>query len=438
MEFQICLLQAEQLRELEQSSGFGEKIQPAEIKLAFEFEFRNDGIAMDNVKKIKQRKFQHLMDRMERPGRVKSGKQDDLEAGLTEEMKEGSRKITKGKVTSQNFQPSLMASVRRKRKKGFQLAKERGHLLHLLNETEPGGKFSTILQKWRQHNREPFYKSPLNLDLKEYTIQYKQQNLSLPNEFLSSNIFKQIDDMETSEEKDQLLPSSSSSSREGEVKEGLRRDRTPASQRAPILPLKHNLGQDKLVRGNSEIRSESDKTRHVEVLPSQLTSLQNLLLGKRNQVSEGQSALRTDAKTPTQSSRPRSRPSPRPPQPLPSALPTLASAKPPLPVSAEEIAAYLLRNCPKTTLPHIRRICNAFGVGQRKSWRGEALVEQLGSQIEDAIKVTKASPARKRKRLELDLLKQKQSEERRQSSLLSRMMEIIVAPFRGIFRLTRM
>ena len=171
MEFQICLLQAEQLRELEQSSGFGEKIQPAEIKLAFEFEFRNDGIAMDNVKKIKQRKFQHLMDRMERPGRVKSGKQDDLEAGLTEEMKEGSRKITKGKVTSQNFQPSLMASVRRKRKKGFQLAKERGHLLHLLNETEPGGKFSTILQKWRQHNREPFYKSSLNLDLKEYTIQ---------------------------------------------------------------------------------------------------------------------------------------------------------------------------------------------------------------------------------------------------------------------------
>ena len=283
---------------------------------------------MDNVKKIKQRKFQHLMDRVERPGRVKSGKQEDLEAGLTKEMKEGSRKITKGKVTSQNFQPSLMASVRRKRKKGFQLAKERGHLLHLLNETEPGGKFSTILQKWRQHNKEPFYKSPLNLDLKEYTIQYKQQNLSLPNEFLSSNIFKQIDDMETSEEKDQFLPSSSSSSsREGEVKEGLWRDRTPASQRAPILPLKHNLGKDKLVRGNSEIRSESDKTRPVEVLPSQLPTVQNLLLGKRNQVSEGQSALRTDAKTPTQSSRPRSRPSPRPPQPLPSALPTLASAK---------------------------------------------------------------------------------------------------------------
>ena len=76
--------------------------------------------------------------------------------------------------------------------------------------------------------------------------------------------------------------------------------------------------------------------------------------------------------------------------------------------------------------------------GQRKSWRGEALVEQLGSQIEDAIKVTKASPARRRKRLELDLLKQKQSDERRPSSLLSRMMEIIVAPFRGIFHLTRM
>ena len=158
------LFQAEQLLELELSSGFGEKIESAaggrkeeaaarrkDIKLVFEFQLESDDQAKEeNVKNSVEQKekedHQQTRDKGEMPVRVKmfqGWNQEDLEAGLTDESTRGS---TKG---ANKFQ----SSVERKSKKGFQPNKERReHFTHVLNSTEKEaqGKFSTILQKWRQ------------------------------------------------------------------------------------------------------------------------------------------------------------------------------------------------------------------------------------------------------------------------------------------------
>ena len=417
-------MQAEQLLELELNSGFGEKIEAGaggrkEIKLVFEFELESDDLATENnVKKVAVEKkdeedHQQTREQGEMPVRVKmfqEGNQEGLEAGLTDESREGN---TKG---AKKFQSSFPNST----------------------ETESQGKFSTILKKWRRHNRRPFYKRPLNLDLKQYTIQFNQsQNLTLPTDFLKGNIFKQAAGNvriveqrgKVTAAKEQFYVKRRQRVR-GRIKDELPGDGNPSS---PNQFPNDSHGETKLSGGNSDLRSESDEIRSPPV--------PDLLLGQRKQVRGEPSVLRTDAKRTTQNSPtlPPSR-SPGRAKPSTSALPVVlsSSSKPSLAVSAEEIAAYLLENCPGTRLGHIRRICAAFGVGQRKSRRGEALVNQLGGQIEDAIRVTKVS-SRRRKRLKLEgkgVLRRKQSE-RQPPSLLSGIVEILQAPFRDIFRFTR-
>ena len=321
--------------------------------------------------------------------------------------------------------------------------KERGNITQVSDFKKTGvrGKFSTILQKWRQHNRQPFYKRPLNLGLKQYTIQFEKQNPTLPADFLKGNIFKQTDNVAIVEQtgkgasaKEQFLVKSWQTVRES-IKDKLQENGNPSSPSLPKLP-KNSHDETKL---SSDIRLESGKIKSSKVLPSQLTSVQNLLRGKMNPVRGDQGGLRSEAKRATTRLPPAraSRRPPAPARPSSSALPIISSSSKPstqsLPVSAEEIAAYLLANCPATRLRHIRRICTAFGVGQRKSRKGEAVENQQGSKIEDSKKVTKVRP-RRRKRL--GVLKHKQRE-RQLSSLLSRVMEIVNAPFRDIFSFAR-
>jgi len=431
--------EAEQLLELELSSGFGEKIQAgrkeqqlSEIKLVFEFELENDDLRKDNVKKSLEdtkKELRHTTSKWEMSGRGKMSKdkRENVEAMLTDKSREGNETPAKD--------PKFQPSIGRKRKNGLNVLYS--------NETETRGKFTSILQKWRRHNQQPFYKKPLNLDLKQYAIQFEQQNLTLPTDFLKGNIFKQFDYMAIVEERGKGTEAKKQSlvkSRQG-VRENIK-DGNPSSPSPPKFTNKSHK-ETKLKGGNSYIRSVSDRIRHVELSDAQ---------GKRNRMRGGHGASRMrlpqiwptrpqpthPSRSPTQ---PRSRPPSRPPvQASPSALPTISSSTKPsaqsLPVSAGEIAAYLLKNCPAARLVHIQRICAAFGVGQRKSRRGETLVEQLEGQIEDAINVTKVLP-RKRKRLKLSEIENQQSR-RQPSSLMSRMMEFIKAPLRGIFRLTRM
>jgi len=427
--------EAEQLLELELSSGFGEKIQVgrkeqqlSEIKLVFEFDLENDDLAKDNVEKSLEDTKKELQDttgKDEKPSREKmsEGLQKNVEAVLTDKSMEGNELAA--------MDPNFQSSIGRKRNNGMNVLNS--------NERETRGKFTSILQKWRQHNQQPFYKKPLDLDLKQYAIQFEQQNLTLPTEFLKGNFFKQVEYVPIVEEtgkgneaKEQSLDKSRQ-----RVRERIK-DENPLSLKLPKFS-KNSHKETKLKGGNSYIRSESDRIIPVEVWLAQ---------GKGNQMRGGHGAAQMKLPPnlpirlpPTQPSRPltlpRSRPLTQPSRPP--APPTISSTKhaaQSLPVSAEEIAAYLVKNCPVTRLGHIRRICSAFGVGQRNSRRGEALVEQLESQIEDAIKVTKVPP-KKRKRLELSNIKRQQSQ-RQPSSLMSRMMEFIKAPFRGIFRLTRM
>ena len=428
------LLQAEQLLELEISSGFGEKIQAgrkeqqlSEIKLVFEFELENDDLAKDNVKKSLEdtkKELRHTTGKEEMPnrGKMSKGKRKNVEAMLTDKSREGNEIPAEDPT---KIQPSI---GRKRSKYGLNVLNSNG--------TETRGKFTSILQKWRRHNQQPFYKKPLNLDLKQYAIQFEQQNLTLPTDFLKGNIFKQADYLAIVEErvkgteaKEQSLAKSRQRVRE-KIKDG--------NQSSPRLPKSPNNSHKKteLKGGNSYIRSVSDQMRPLEVSDAQ---------GKRNRMRGGHGASRMKLlriwptwPPTTQPSRSPTHPSRPPAQASPSTLPTISSTKPlaqSLPVSAEEIAAYLLKNCPAERLGHIWRICAAFGVGQRKSRRGETLLEQLESQIEDAIKVTKVPP-RKRKILKLSEIKRQQSQ-RQPLSLMSRMMEFIKAPFRGIFRLTR-
>ena len=108
-------MQAEQLLELELSSGFGEKIQAgrkeqqlSEIKLVFEFELENDDLRKDNVKKSLEdtkKELRHTTNKWEMSGRGKMSKdkRENVEAMLTDKSREGNETPAK----DPKFQPSI-------------------------------------------------------------------------------------------------------------------------------------------------------------------------------------------------------------------------------------------------------------------------------------------------------------------------------------------
>ena len=421
--------------EVEARSEFGEKIPPVrnesttKIKLVFDLELDNrdrDGPAMYSLENGTNGLHNRGMVVPESPSRDQG---DQLQRFLNF----GSKMKSSKKVTMSNRFPSSTKNID---KKGYRNRKHRMSL-------KPCGKFSAILEKWKKYNNQPLYKKPLSLNLKQYEVQFDPENLILPQDFLKGNPFKKVAGIPKEIGRDEGKAASgqflSRTRNQPMVK---REDGTLLFRRNP-----NNYPEPKKCRNNSAHMKSKGSREHSKESPTSeqcrgsaskwkaKSSVQRLVtrgvLLQKIESPEASTKGKVEIqrqpaqRTPAEGIQATLSASYSPPNNPTTNLPFL--------VSAEEIARYLLDNCPIATLSHVRRICQAFGINLKQSSRREEAASegQLRSQIEEVVGVKQFRPKRRKR----GKCKQR---ERHSSSWTSTIYEMMKALFRSMRRFTRM
>ena len=426
--------QAEQVLEVEAKSGFGEKITPVrnesttKIKLVFDLELDNrdrDGPAMYTLGKGTNVLHNRGVVVPESPSR-------DRGEQLQRFLNFGSKMKYSKKTTMDNRFPSSKEKID---KKGDENRKHRMSL-------KPRGKFSAILEKWKKYNNQPLYKKPLSLNLKQYEVQFDPENLILPQDFLKGNPFKKVagfpKEIGSGEGKAASGQSLSRTRNQPMVK---REDGTLLFRRNP-----NNYPETKKYKTNSAYKKIKGSREHSSESPASEQCRGNASKCKAKSLVQRlvtQGVLLQKIKSPEASTKekvqiqrqPAQRTTAEEAQATLSASnspPTNPTTNPSFPVSAEEIARYLLDNCPITRLSHVRRICQAFGINFKQSSREEEAASegQHRSQIEEVVEV-KQFLSKRRKR------GKRKQRERHSSSWTSTIYKIIKALFRSMRRFTR-
>ena len=344
----------------------------------------------------------------------------------------GSKMKPSKKATMANRFPS---SKEKNDKKGDKNGKHRMSL-------KPRGKFSAILEKWKKYNNQPLYKKPLSLNLKQYEVQFDPENLILPQDFLKGNPFKKVagipKEIGSGEGKAASGQSLSRTRNQLKVK---REDGTLLFRRNP-----NNYPETKKCRNNSAHLESKGSREHSSESPAseQCRGRASKCKAKsllQRLVTHG--VLLQKIKSPEASIKQKVEIQSQPLQRTPAegiqatlsasySPPTNPTTNPPFPVSAEEIARYLLDNCPITTLSHVRRICQAFGINFKQSNREEEAASegQHRSRIEEVVG-EKQFRSKRRKR------GKRKQRERHSSSWTSTIYEMIKSLLRSMRRFTR-